>query len=75
VVRVINGGVFNDIEKLEADLCRGSLKEELARVRDLADAVVIDEAHHFRNKGQPAPKVRHSTAQGATLGPDPAQPS
>jgi hypothetical protein len=34
------------------DLGRSSLKEELARVRDLADAVVIDEAHHFRNKGR-----------------------
>lgn len=33
------------------DLQRDKLQEELERVGEMADAVVIDEAHHFRNPG------------------------
>ena len=38
-----------------SDLTRGGdYPAELARVREKADAIVIDEAHHFRNRGQRA---------------------
>jgi len=49
----VGRGVYSSLAVFShTDLGRSSLKEELARVRDLADAVVIDEAHHFRNKGR-----------------------
>lgn len=33
------------------DLMRESMQEELEQVRQQADAIIIDEAHHFRNTG------------------------
>jgi superfamily II DNA or RNA helicase len=49
----VGRGVYSSLAVFShTDLGRGSLQEELSRVRDLADAVVIDEAHHFRNKGR-----------------------
>lgn len=33
------------------DLGREAMREELEAVRDQADVVIIDEAHHFRNRG------------------------
>lgn len=49
----VGRGVYSSLAVFShTDLGRAGLHEELARVRDLADAVVIDEAHHFRNKGR-----------------------
>ena len=36
------------------DLQRDGFKERFDRISEIADAVVIDEAHHFRNRGQTA---------------------
>ena len=33
------------------DLGREAMREELAAVREQADVIIIDEAHHFRNRG------------------------
>lgn len=47
--------VFGKYSKLEVfnhtDLMRGKLKEDLESVRERADVIIIDEAHHFRNTG------------------------
>ena len=48
--------IFGDFSNLvvlnHTDLLRGGeFPERLERVKDMADAVVIDEAHHFRNPG------------------------
>lgn len=46
-------GVFSNLIIFNhTDLGLDSKSEELARVRDWADAVIIDEAHHFRNLGR-----------------------
>ena len=37
---------------------RGDFPERFRRITELADAVVIDEAHHFRNPGGEAPKTK-----------------
>ncbi len=48
--------IFGDFSNLvvfnHTDLLRGNeFPERLKRVREMADAVVVDEAHHFRNPG------------------------
>ncbi|OGG49723.1 MAG: hypothetical protein A3F84_16160 [Candidatus Handelsmanbacteria bacterium RIFCSPLOWO2_12_FULL_64_10] len=48
--------IFGDFSNLvvlnHTDLLRGGdFPERLERVKDMADAVVVDEAHHFRNPG------------------------
>lgn len=47
--------IFGKYSKLEVfnhtDLMRGKLKEDLESVRERADVIIIDEAHHFRNTG------------------------
>ena len=46
------GSVFSNLVIYNhTDLQREKLREELDRVGEMADAVVIDEAHHFRNPG------------------------
>lgn len=47
------GGDFSNLIVLNhTDLTRGGeFPQRLQRVRDMVDAVVIDEAHHFRNPG------------------------
>lgn len=47
------GGDFSNLTVLShTDLSRGGeFPDRLARIAELADAVVIDEAHHFRNRG------------------------
>ncbi|WP_442485606.1 helicase-related protein [Aeoliella sp. SH292] len=45
-------GRFNNLEIFNhSDLLRRGLQEDLDSVRDRADVVLIDEAHHFRNTG------------------------
>jgi hypothetical protein len=48
------GGDFSDLAVFShTDLGRsGNFPARFARIRDLADAVIIDEAHHFRNPGR-----------------------
>ncbi len=48
------GGEFNNLAVLNhTDLQRGGdFPARLQRVKEMADAIVIDEAHHFRNPGQ-----------------------
>ncbi|CAN5478084.1 DEAD/DEAH box helicase [soil metagenome] len=47
--------IFGKYSKLEifnhTDLLRGRLQEDLESVRERADVIIIDEAHHFRNTG------------------------
>ncbi|MBA3572491.1 MAG: DEAD/DEAH box helicase family protein, partial [Pyrinomonadaceae bacterium] len=47
--------IFGKYSKLEifnhTDLMRGRLQEDLESVRERADVIIIDEAHHFRNTG------------------------
>ena len=47
------GGVFTNLFILNhSDLLRGDeFPEKLARIKELADVIIIDEAHHFRNPG------------------------
>lgn len=49
----LSGGVFSNLYVLNhTDLLRGGdMPYILERVKNMADAVVIDEAHHFRNTG------------------------
>ena len=48
----LHGAYSNVMLFSHTDLGRqGEFPETLARVRDMADAIVIDEAHHFRNPG------------------------
>lgn len=45
-------GVFSNLKVLNhTDLSRESLSEELKQVAEQADAIIIDEAHNFRNPG------------------------
>ena len=45
-------GRFNNLEIFNhTDLLRESMQEDLESVRERADVIVIDEAHHFRNTG------------------------
>jgi superfamily II DNA or RNA helicase len=50
------GGGGNDFSNLavfsHTDLGRKGYDERFARMNELADAVIIDEAHHFRNPGR-----------------------
>jgi hypothetical protein len=47
--------IFGKYSKLEVfnhtDLMRSKLREDLESVRERADVIIIDEAHHFRNTG------------------------
>jgi superfamily II DNA/RNA helicase len=46
------GSVFSNLAIFNhTDLQSASKAEELERVKEMADAVIIDEAHHFRNPG------------------------
>ncbi len=46
------GSVFSNLVIFNhTDLQRDKMQEDLERVKEMADAVVIDEAHHFRNPG------------------------
>jgi superfamily II DNA or RNA helicase len=46
------GSAFSNLEIFNhTDLNRESLQQKLADVRERADVVLIDEAHHFRNPG------------------------
>jgi superfamily II DNA or RNA helicase/HKD family nuclease len=47
------GGDFSNLVLFnQTDLLRGGdFQRRLARVKEMADAIVIDEAHHFRNPG------------------------
>lgn len=48
----LSGDFSNLVIFNHTDLNRGGeFKERLDRIREMADAVVIDEAHHFRNPG------------------------
>lgn len=49
----LSGRVFNDLWVLNhTDLLRvGEYQHDLATIKEKADAIVIDEAHHFRNPG------------------------
>ena len=56
-------GRFNNLEIFNhTDLLRENMQQDLQSVRDRADVVVIDEAHHFRNTGKKGddPGVRKS---------------
>ncbi|WP_380874288.1 helicase [Sphingomonas sp. DBB INV C78] len=45
-------GVFSNLKIMNhTDLSRDKLSEELQQVADQADAIIIDEAHNFRNPG------------------------
>lgn len=45
-------GVFSNLKILNhTDLSRDSLSEELRQIAEQADAIIIDEAHNFRNPG------------------------
>lgn len=45
-------GVFSNLKILNhTDLSRDSLSEELKQIAEQADAIIIDEAHNFRNPG------------------------
>lgn len=50
----LDGGDFSNLAVFShTDLGRrGSFPARFARIRELADAVIIDEAHHFRNPGR-----------------------
>ncbi|MFA5263151.1 MAG: helicase-related protein, partial [Opitutaceae bacterium] len=47
------GGVFTNLFILNhSDLLRGGdFPEKISRIKELADVIIIDEAHHFRNPG------------------------
>lgn len=46
------GSVFSNLVIFNhTDLQRDAMHEDLERVKEMADAIVIDEAHHFRNPG------------------------
>ncbi len=46
------GSVFSNLAIFNhTDLQNASKAEDLERVKEMADAVIIDEAHHFRNPG------------------------
>jgi len=49
----LNGTVYNNLAIFNhTDLQRGgTFPEDFQRVRDWADAILVDEAHHFRNPG------------------------
>ena len=54
------------------DLGRGGdFPERFQRMTDLADAVIIDEAHHFRNRGSRGDDIG-DRGRGLGAGPDPA---
>lgn len=54
------GGGASDFSNLavfsHTDLGRKGYEERFARITELADAVIIDEAHHFRNPGRAGEK-------------------
>jgi len=58
----IDGGDFSNLAVFShTDLGRGgSFPSRFARITDLADAVVIDEAHHFRNPGRAGDEDKES---------------
>ena len=46
------GSVFSNLVIFNhTDLQRAKMQEDLEQVKEMADAIVIDEAHHFRNPG------------------------
>jgi superfamily II DNA or RNA helicase len=48
----LSAGVFSNLRVMNhTDLSRESLEEELEQVAAQADAIIIDEAHNFRNPG------------------------
>src|SRR5207248_1208035 len=48
----LKGKIYNNLALFShTDLGREALEEEFDRVREIADAIVIDEGHHFRNPG------------------------
>ena len=53
-LRHIGSGDYSSLAILNhTDLQReGEFPERIARLKEMADAIVIDEAHHFRNPGQ-----------------------
>ncbi len=53
-LRHIGSGDYSSLAILNhSDLQReGDFPERIARIKEMADVVVIDEAHHFRNPGQ-----------------------
>ena len=54
------------------DLGRGNdFPERFRRITDLADAVIVDEAHHFRNRGSRGDDTADGDAASAA-GPAPA---
>ena len=52
-LRHISSGIFSNLVIINhTDLQRGGeYQEKMERIKDMADAIVIDEAHHFRNPG------------------------
>ena len=68
------GGDFSNLAVFNhTDLQRGGdFPARFARIKEMADAVLIDEAHHFRNPGQGGRRPRHpgrSPAHSLTLPP------
>lgn len=70
------GGAFSGLEVLNhTDLGRPSLDERLTAIKARADAIIIDEAHNFRNPGiagegdrRPSrPRILKDIAQGKQL--------
>lgn len=70
------GGAFSGLEVLShTDLGRPSLDERLEAIKSRADAIIIDEAHNFRNPGiagegdrRPSrPRILKDIAQGKQL--------